>query len=181
MGGGGGGGGQDAGGGGGAGRGGGGGGGGVSLGGWWHCCIEVESRGGPWLCDLSICSGLSKACAGSRRNFTFQHRFVSFSSPGSTLCADSYFGICFNPGVTVVTRKRSRSFCQKCRWQITAKHAYTLRMWLNFHEVTWCMVVWCTQNLRRDGCSFMWHQPPYPLPSPTLLPAPNKPYGFCGR
>ena len=27
------------------------------------------------------------------------------------------------------------------------------------HEVTWCMVVWCTQNLRRDGSSFMWHQP----------------------
>ena len=26
--------------------------------------------------------------------------------------------------------KRSRSFCQKCRWQVTAKHAYTLRMWL---------------------------------------------------
>ena len=26
-------------------------------------------------------------------------------------------------------------------------------------EVTWCMVVWCTQGLRRDGCSFMWHQP----------------------
>ena len=21
------------------------------------------------------------------------------------------------------------------------------------------MVVWCTQNLRRDGSSFMWHQP----------------------
>ena len=21
------------------------------------------------------------------------------------------------------------------------------------------MVVWCTQNLRRNGCSFMWHQP----------------------
>ena len=27
------------------------------------------------------------------------------------------------------------------------------------HEVTWCMVVWCTQNLRRDGSRFMWHQP----------------------
>ena len=25
---------------------------------------------------------------------------------------------------------KSRSFCQKCRWQVTAKHAYTLRMWL---------------------------------------------------
>ena len=27
------------------------------------------------------------------------------------------------------------------------------------HEVTRCMVVWCTQNLRRDGNSFMCHQP----------------------
>jgi len=26
------------------------------------------------------------------------------------------------------------------------------------HEVTWCMDVWYTQNLRRDGSSFMWHQ-----------------------
>ena len=26
--------------------------------------------------------------------------------------------------------KRSRSFCQKCRWQVTDKHAYTLRVWL---------------------------------------------------
>ena len=34
------------------------------------------------------------------------------------------------PRVTAVARKRSRSFCQKCRWQVTAKHAYTLRMWL---------------------------------------------------
>ena len=41
--------------------------------------------------------------------------------------------------VTAVARKRPRSFCQKCGWQVTAKHAYTLRMWL-------CMkwhVVWC--------------------------------------
>ena len=27
------------------------------------------------------------------------------------------------------------------------------------HAMTWCMVVWCTQNLCRDGSSFMWHQP----------------------
>ena len=41
----------------------------------------------------------------------------------------------FHPCVTTVARKRSRSFCQKCRWQVTAKHAYTLRMWLcmNWH------------------------------------------------
>ena len=36
----------------------------------------------------------------------------------------------FHPCVTTVARKKSRSFCQKCRWQVTAKHAYTLRMWL---------------------------------------------------
>ena len=36
----------------------------------------------------------------------------------------------FHARVTAVARKRSRSFCQKCRWQVTAKHTYTLRMWL---------------------------------------------------
>ena len=44
-----------------------------------------------------------------------------FSSPGSTFCADSYFGIRSTPRVTAVARKKSRSFCQKCRWQVTAK------------------------------------------------------------
>ena len=36
----------------------------------------------------------------------------------------------FHPRVTTVARKKSQSFCQKCRWQVTAKHAYTLRMWI---------------------------------------------------
>ena len=31
----------------------------------------------------------------------------------------------FHPRVTAVARKRSRSFCQRCRWQVTAKHVYT--------------------------------------------------------
>ena len=29
----------------------------------------------------------------------------------------------FHPRVTTVARKKSRSFCQKCRWHVTAKHA----------------------------------------------------------
>ena len=33
-----------------------------------------------------------------------------------------------HPRVTAVACKRS--FCQKCRWLVTAKHACTLRMWL---------------------------------------------------
>ena len=36
----------------------------------------------------------------------------------------------FHPRVTAVARKKSWSFCQKCRWQVTAEHAYTLRMWI---------------------------------------------------
>ena len=32
-------------------------------------------------------------------------------------------------------------------------------MYVALHEVKWCMVVWSTQNLRQDSCSFMWHQP----------------------
>ena len=36
----------------------------------------------------------------------------------------------FHPGVTAVAHKRSQSFCQKCQWQVTAKHAYTSRVWL---------------------------------------------------
>ena len=32
----------------------------------------------------------------------------------------------FHPHVTAVAHKRPQSFCQKCRWQFTPKHAYTL-------------------------------------------------------
>ena len=32
----------------------------------------------------------------------------------------------FHPPVTAVARKRPRPFCQKCRWQDSPKHAYTL-------------------------------------------------------
>ena len=34
--------------------------------------------------------------------------------------------------------------------------------YVTLHEVKRCMDVWCTQNLRRDGSSFMWHQPCQP-------------------
>ena len=32
----------------------------------------------------------------------------------------------FHPRVTAVARKTPWSFCQKCRWQVTPKHIYTL-------------------------------------------------------
>ena len=73
----------------------------------------------------------------------------------------------FHPRVTAVARKRPRSFCQKCRWQVTAKHAYTLRMWLSWSD----MVHGCygVHRKRRDGSSFMWHQPCQRCKYTTLL------------
>ena len=53
-----------------------------------------------------------------------------FSSPGSTFCADTLFRYLFHCRATAVACKISRSFCQKCRWQVTAKHTFTLPMWL---------------------------------------------------
>ena len=61
----------------------------------------------------------------------------------------------FHPRVTAVARKRSRSFRQMCRWQVTAKHTYTPAPYLCGFEwsdtVKWWVVEWCTQNLRRNG------------------------------
>ena len=74
-----------------------------------------------------------------------------FSSPVSTFSVLTLISVSVPPRVTAVALKRSQSFCQKCRWQVTAEH--TCLTYVALHEVTWCMVVWCTQNLHRDGCS----------------------------
>ena len=42
------------------------------------------------------------------------------------LCVLTLIQCLFQPRVTAVACKRPRSFCQKCRWQVTSKHAYTL-------------------------------------------------------
>ena len=118
--------------------------------GWLHVVIMLSSLGAgiaQWLeCrtrDWKVAG--SNPCWNSGRIFFSRVDFLCWL----------LFRYPFHPRVTTVARKRSRSFCQKCRWQVTAKHAYTLRMWL-------CMKwhgAWCTQDLRQDGCSFMWHQP----------------------
>ena len=63
----------------------------------------------------------------------------------------------FHPRVTTVARKRPWPFCQKRRWQVTAKHAYTLCMWLcmKWHGA-WLYGV---HRTCQDGSSFLWHQP----------------------
>ena len=48
-----------------------------------------------------------------------------FSSSVLILCADFYL-MSIIPQITAVAHKRCPSFCQKCRWQVTPEHAYTL-------------------------------------------------------
>ena len=59
---------------------------------------------------------------------------------------------CRHTHTHAVARKRSQSFCQKCRWwlQLNTHTPYLCDFeWSD--TVTWCMVEWCTQNLRRNG------------------------------
>ena len=62
----------------------------------------------------------------------------------------------FHPRVTTVAGKWPQSFCQKCRWQVTAKHTCTLQLWfcMKWHGV-WLYGV---RRTHWDGSSFMWHQ-----------------------
>ena len=70
------------------------------------------------------------------------------------------FRYLFHPRVTAVARKRPRSSCQKRRWQVTAKHTYTLRMWLcmKWHGA-WLYGVHRTRRDWLSGRRFLWHQP----------------------
>ena len=63
----------------------------------------------------------------------------------------------FHPRVTTVARKKSRSFCQKCRWQVTAKHAYTLRMWLLLNRAS-ALVTTCQMTSEDIKHQLIWSQ-----------------------
>ena len=88
-----------------------------------------------WTCDWKV-AGLNP-CRNSRRIFFSRVNFLCWL----------LFRYPFHPHVTAVARKRSRSFCQKCRWQVTAKHAHGAQLYLyDVHRT-------CAR-----GSSFMWHQ-----------------------
>ena len=76
--------------------------------------------------------GAGIACWLERRT---RGRKVASSIPGrsggrilfsSQLCVLTLLRCPFHPRVTAMARKRPRSYCQKGRWQVTPKHAYTL-------------------------------------------------------
>ena len=71
-----------------------------------------------WSRDQKV-SGLSHSRSGGR----------IFFSRVNFLCRVSFWSP-FHPNVTAAACKKSWSFCQKCRWQVTTEHACTLCMWL---------------------------------------------------
>ena len=91
-------------------------------------------------------------------------KYVCFVFQGqlSVLTFITLFRYPFHPRVTTLARKRSQSICQKCRWQVTAKHARTLRMRLC---IKWCdRVHGCmvyaehTKITLATCCCWTWHK-----------------------
>ena len=85
-----------------------------------------------YMCYLHSSHGAGIACWYERR--TPDQKAVSSNpgrSGGTVFFSRVNFVCClircpFHPRATAVARKRPRSFCQQCRWQVTPKHAYTV-------------------------------------------------------
>ena len=81
-----------------------------------------------WTCDWKVTG--SNPCRSDGRILCSRVNFLCWL----------LFWYLYHPHVTAVAHKRSRSF-----WQLTAKQACTF-VCVTLREVTWCIVVWCTQN-----------------------------------
>ena len=114
----------------------------------WHYMTAYNARIAQWLerrtRDWKVAG--SNPCRSGGRIFFSRVDFLCWL----------LFRYPFHPRVTAVARKRPRSFCQKCRRRVTAKHAYTLRMWLcmKWHGA-WLYGVHrtCAET------AAVWHQP----------------------
>ena len=134
----------------------------------FYCCIETG-------CFVRCYWSLEGLCnSGSGIAQWLERRTRDWKVAGSNHCRSGgrvflsrvnflcwlLFRYPFRPRVTAVARKRSRSFCQKCRCHVTAKHEYTLPMWL---WMKWhCNLVhgWMVYTeLAPKRQHFMWHQP----------------------
>ena len=80
-------------------------------------------------CSLHLTSGKNNL-AEPKTQKSFSFLCISFFTDFHCCLSVVLFRYPFHLCVTAVSHKRPRSSCQKRRWQVTAKHAYTLRMWL---------------------------------------------------
>ena len=101
--------------------------------------------------DVTMESGAGIAqwleCRTGRGFESLQERWENFLLQGQ-ISVLTFISVLFNPHVTAVAHKRSRSFCQRCRWQVTAKHAYTLHiLWMMWHGAWFYGVhITCTET-----------------------------------
>ena len=128
-----------------------------------HPLVECDLR--MWSKDSSVVRALNLSkldwkVAGSN---SCRSGGKIFFSRVNFLCWLLFRYLC-HPCVTAVAHKRPWSFCQKCRWQVTAKYTCTLHMWLcmKWHGV-W---LYSVHRTYWDGSSFMWHQPCHTVSTP---------------
>ena len=121
----------------------------VSLTQWWwfHCFLFLL------FFVLVVSSPLFPPPCSTQK---MQEQWEHFFSRVSFLCW-LLFRYPFHPHVTTAACEKIRVLLPKCRWQVTAKHTYTLhmRLCMKWHDA-WLYGV---HRTRRDGSSFMWHQP----------------------
>ena len=103
---------------------------------WWSLYVFHYWAGiAQWLecrtCDWKV-EGLNP-CRSSRRIFFSMVNFLCWL----------LFRFLFRPRATTVACKRSRHSAR------SAGGGLQLNTYVALHEVTWCMVVWCTQNAPR--------------------------------
>ena len=105
------------------------------VGGLWQywCTIQLKLRGSGDSSVVRVPGSWSKS-----------HGFKSQQEQQENFLLRGHLSVLILISVSVpplfaaVAHKRSWLFCQKCRWQVTAKHARTLRTWLC---MKWCDVV----------------------------------------
>ena len=136
---------------------GGGGGGGVHYVAGGMCCLAaVFSNGllGEWGSSVVRVPDYDQMVAGSNPCRSSGSIFFSRVTFLCWLISVSVPPTC----VTAVACKRPRWFCQKCRWQVTAKHACTLRMWLCMkRHSAWLAAVSCgTSHASAVSTPVLW-------------------------
>ena len=87
----------------------------------WRVMMHNHTNGGRDSLLVRAPDLWSKGCEFESRQERREHFLLQ-----SELCVLTLIRCPFQPRVTAVARKRPRSFCQKCRWQVTPKHAYVL-------------------------------------------------------
>ena len=95
--------------------------------------------------------------------FEFQQEWQENFLLQSQLCVLTLIRCPFHTHVTAVAGKRPWSFCQKCRWQVTPKHAYThdpMRSeWADYAAVQAYCGNLTANELTRNSSGITWSQP----------------------